>query len=202
MPAIPSQLNSNASRYKVSSVNRSVRADDVLQIVAEMEDSGVVNIAYHANDPNAGLSSHEDIRAFKLYAADTGLFVTLAFNDKKFTENDIYRKLLSDKLQADLGYVYENMVAQMLVAAGHRLFYHTFRKETSNHNYEVDFLLSRKHKICPVEVKSSGYLTHASLDEFCRKFSSRILEKYIIYTKDMRMDHDISCIPIYLTMFL
>ena len=93
---------------------------------------------------------------------DTGLFVTLAFKDRDFTENEIYEKLLNDKLNTDLGYLYENMVAQMLKTAGNELFYYTFQKETSNHNYEIDFLLARKNKICPLEVKSSGYKTHAS----------------------------------------
>ena len=91
----------------------------------------------------------------------------------------IYEKLLSDKLSVDLGYVYENIVAQMLVASGHKLFYHTWRSETSNHNYKVDFLLSKGTKIRPIEVKSSGYKTHKSLDEFCRKYSGNVSDRYL-----------------------
>ena len=93
----------------------------------------------------------------------------MAFKDKDITENTIYEKLLSGKLSANLGYVYENAVAQMLRTAGNELYYHTMPSATSNHNYEIDFLLSRKNKICPVEVKSSGYRTHASLDRFIEK---------------------------------
>ena len=133
---------------------------------------------------------------------DTGLFITLAFWDNDFSDNEIYGKLLSDKLSVDLGYVYENIVAQMLVASGHKLFYHTWRSETSNHNYEVDFLLSKGSKLRPVEVKSSGYKTHKSLDEFCRKYSDRVSDRYLIYTKDLRKDEQTLLLPVMLTMFL
>lgn len=200
--AIPGQLNNNAMRYQVSSVNESTRATQILELIAEMVDSGTVNIAYHANDPSVGFAMHKDLEVFKLYLCDTGLFVTLAFWDKNFTDNLLYQKLLNDKMSTDLGYVYENVVAQMLVAEGNSLFYHTFKSETSHHNHEIDFLLSRDGKICPVEVKSSTYKRHASFDAFCTKFSSRILHKYLIYTKDLRKEKDVLYLPTYMTPFL
>lgn len=200
--AIPAELNKNASRYQVSSVIAGEKEERVREILADMQDSMTVYISYHADDPSAGMSLHKDPRRYKLFLCDTGLFVTLAFRDRDFTENEIYEKLLTDKLNTDLGYLYENMVAQMLKTAGNELFYYTFPKETSNHNYEIDFLLARKNKICPVEVKSSGYKTHASLDAFQNKFSSRILNRYLIYTKDIRKDKDIICLPIYMVSFL
>lgn len=200
--AIPSELTKNASRYQVSSVLPNTKPDRILGIVGDMKDSLTVNIAYHANDPSAGLSMHEDINRYKMFIMDTGLFVTLAFMDRDFTENIIYEKLLSDKLDADLGCLYENMVAQMLYSNGNRLFYYTFPKEKSTHNYEIDFLLARGNKVCPIEVKSSGYKTHASMDAFSGKFSGKIGQKYLIYTKDLRKDGDILCLPIYMTMFL
>lgn len=200
--AIPSELTKNASRYQVSSVLPNTKPDRILGIVGDMKDSLTVNIAYHANDPSAGLSMHEDISRYKMFIMDTGLFVTLAFMDRDFTENIIYEKLLSDKLDADLGCLYENMVAQMLYSNGNRLFYYTFPKEKSTHNYEIDFLLARGNKVCPIEVKSSGYKTHASMDAFSGKFSGKIGQKYLIYTKDLRKDGDILCLPIYMTMFL
>ena len=128
--------------------------------------------------------------------------MTLAFWDKKITENTIYAKLLSEKLGADLGYVYENMVAQMLKASGHELYYYTFPTESGKHNYEVDFLIADGHKVSPIEVKSSGYKTHASLDAFFRKFSARIQHKYLIYTKDLRTEGDVLYLPAYMTLFL
>nr|WP_305137112.1 AAA family ATPase [uncultured Schaedlerella sp.] len=201
--AIPAQLNRNASRYQISGVLNHQRADDsILSLIAELKDSKTVLAAYHTNDPNARMANSRDLSKFKLFLADTGLFTTLAFKDKDFTENVIYEKLLNDKLSSNLGYLYENIVAQMLAANGNELFYHTFLNEKSKHNYEIDFLLARKNKICPIEVKSSGYKTHASLDAFTVKFSDRILQRYLVYTKDLRKDGDIVCMPVYMAMFL
>lgn len=200
--AIPAQLNKNASRYQVSSVLNGERAENILESIAELKDSKTVLVSYHANDPNAGMSNNKDLGEFKLFLSDTGLFTTLMFKDRDFTENIIYEKLLNDKLSANLGYLYENTVAQILTANGNALFYHTFMNESTRRNYEIDFILARKNKVCPIEVKSSGYKTHASLDAFSRKFSDRILDKYLIYTKDFAKDEDIFCLPIYLVQFL
>jgi uncharacterized protein len=200
--AIPAQLNKNASRYQVSSVISGKRANSVLTQIAEMQASKTVNVAYHANDPNVGMSNHKDLTRFKLYIADTGLFTTLLFKDRDFTENIVYEKLLSDKLGANLGYLYENVVAQMLTAKGYELFYYTFMNKNTRHNFEIDFIITRLNKICPIEVKSSGYKTHASLDEFCEKFSGRISEKYLVYTKDLNKDQDVWMLPIYMVPFL
>ena len=200
--AIPAQLNKNASRYQVSSVLNGERAENILESIAELKDSKTVLVSYHANDPNAGMSNKKDLGKFKLFLSDTGLFTTLMFKDRDFTENSIYEKLLNDKLSANLGYLYENAVAQILTANGNALFYHTFMNESTRRNYEIDFILARKNKVCPIEVKSSGYKTHASLDAFSRKFSDRILDKYLIYTKDFAKDEDIFCLPTYLVQFL
>ena len=200
--AIPAQLNTNASRYQVSSVLNGERAETILELIADMVDSRTVQIAYHANDPNVGLANAKDIRRFKLFLADTGLLTTLIFKDKDFTENIIYEKLLSDKLSVNLGYVYENVVAQILTANGHSLYYYTFLNEKTKHNYEIDFLISKKNKICPIEVKSSGYSTHKSLDVFSEKYSDRISDKYLVYTKDLKKDSDILMLPVYMLPFL
>ena len=200
--AIPGQLNSNATRYQLSSVVEQAKKDRVEEIIQDMEDSQVVMIAHHSNDPNVGLPLHEDSDRYKMYLNDTGLFITLAFRDKDITENVIYQKLLNDKLSADLGYVYENVVAQMLKASGNELFYHTWPTESGKHNYEIDFLLSRGSKVCPIEVKSSGYKTHASLDAFMKKYPERTVQGYLLYTKDMRKDSRILLTPVFMTMFL
>ena len=200
--AIPGQLSKNASRYQISSVIEQGKKDRVEELLQNMEDSKVVLFSHHADDPNVGLSLHEDTGRYKMFLNDTGLFITLAFWDKDATENVIYQKLLNDKLPADLGYVYENAVAQILTAAGNKLFYYTWPTESGKHNYEVDFLLSRGVKLWPLEVKSSGYKTHASLDAFCDKFSSRIGERFLIYTKDYRKDGATILLPVFMTMFL
>lgn len=208
--SIPAELSRNTARYKVGSVIENATSARVSELLMDMEDSMTVNFAYHANDPSVGFSLHADYNYFKMFLADTGLFVTLAFMDRDYTENVIYRKLLTDKLSTDLGYVYENVIAQMLKSAGNELFYYTFKEEKSKdeddiktiRNYEIDFLLSRKDKICPIEVKASGYNSHKSLDKFRQKFSDRILHRYLIYTKDLRKDNDIICLPAYMTGLL
>lgn len=199
--AIPAQLNKNASRYQVSSILENERAESMLGLISELEDSKTVLLAYHANDPSAGIANNKDLSRFKLFLADTGLFVTLMFKDRDFTENIIYEKLLQDKLSTNLGYLYENVVAQILTAQGNNLYYYTFPNEKTRHNYEIDFLLAKGSKICPLEVKSSGYKTHASLDAFMNKFSDRIAENYLIYTKDLSKDKDIICLPVYMLPF-
>lgn len=209
--SIPAELSRNTMRYKVGSVIENATASRLSELLMDMADSMTVNFAYHANDPNVGLSLHADYRRFKMFLADTGLFVTLAFMDKDYTENEIYRKLLSDKLSTDFGYVYENVIAQMLRSAGNELFYYTFKEEAVKENgsdnsvlrnYEVNFLLSRKDKICPIEIKSSGYNSHKSLDRFQEKYSGRIQHRYLLYTKDMRKDKDILCLPAYMAGLL
>jgi hypothetical protein len=199
---IHAQLTSNANRYQSWSATDGTRINALAEILSEMRESMVINMAYHANDPNVGMSLHLDADKYKMYVGDTGLFVTLAFWDKQSTDNIIYQKLLTDKLSADLGYVYENVVAQMLKAAGHELYYYTFPTDSGRHNYEIDFVIADGDKISPIEVKSSGYKAHISLDNFCKKYSSRIKHKYLIYTKDLRKDGDVLYLPAYMTMFL
>ncbi|MCR5452757.1 MAG: AAA family ATPase [Lachnospiraceae bacterium] len=200
--AIPAQLNSNASRYQVSSVLAGNRANDILEKIVELKESGTVLVSYHANDPGVGMAQNKDLTRFKLFTSDTGLFVTLTFKDKSFTDNDIYARLLNGKLQTNLGYLYENMMAQTLVSNGHELYYHTFLNVASRHNYEIDFLVADKRKITPIEVKSSGYKTHSSLDAFSEKYSSRISRKILTYTKDYKTDGDIDFLPIYMMQFI
>ena len=193
---IPAQLSKHASSFKIETAAEGRTFVNTDIIVADMADSMVVTMAYHADDPNVGMGLSRDFNRYKMFLCDTGLFVTLAFWDKEYTENTIYNKLLSDKLSANLGYVYENLVAQMLRTAGNELYYYTF-PDGNNHNYEIDFLLSKGGKIVPIEVKSSGYKTHKSLDLFCEKFSSRIGEKILLYTKDYQKDGDVQCVPAY-----
>lgn len=199
--SIPAALSRNASRYIPSSVIGKLEEDKMTELLKTLEDSKIVNMAYHVDDPNVGMPLSVNFDKFKIFAADTGLFVTLAFWDKAFTENVIYEKLLSDKLSANLGYVYENLVAQMLVAAGNKLFYHTWKKD-DKHYYEIDFLISHGNKICPIEVKSSGYKSHASLDAFCEKYSKIINQRYLLYTKDLQKDGNTLLSPIYMTPFV
>lgn len=200
--AIPASLSGNASRYVLSNAREGTRSEQVRELLPDMLSSYTVNIAYHANNPGVGMALEKDAGRYKLFTADTGIFVTLAFKDKHYTENVIYNKLLSDKLEANLGYVYENAVAQMLIANGNNLFYFTMESDTSNHLYEIDFITSVGDKICPIEVKSGKYRSHKSLDVFCDKFSRRIRDRYVVHTKDYKWENGIHYIPVYMVPFI
>ena len=198
---IPSQLSQTNNRYKPHAVLGDVDDDKLMEFLKDLEDSKTTLFSFHSNEPNVGMSLTKDISKFKIFCADTGLFVTLAFWDKDHTENIIYQKLLNDKLSTNLGYVYENVIAQMLASSGNKLFYYTWPKDKT-HNYEIDFLLSRGAKIHPIEVKSSGYNSHKSLDVFCNKYSNVVERRYLIYTKDLKMDEATLLLPAYMTPFL
>ena len=197
--SIPEQLSKNTSRYYSNAVVGKLTPLAEEEMLISLENSKTVLVSYHTDDPNIGMSLSQDSSKYKLFVADTGLFVTMMFWDKEFAENIIYQKLLADKLEANLGYIYENLVAQMLTAAGNKLFYYTFQKD-EKHFYEIDFLLARGSKICPIEVKSSGYKKHTSLDAFRSKYSARIKNSYILYTKDLQTgDNELMYLPVYMT---
>lgn len=200
--SIPASLSSNATRYLFSKAKNGVRGSQIEKILPDLLSSYTVNIAYHSNDPGIGMSLTKNQEKYKLFTSDTGLFITLVFKDKSYTENIIYNKLLTDKIEANLGYVYENIVAQMLAAKGIKLFYYTMKNGSSNHNYEIDFLLPSGDKISPVEVKSGNYRGHKSLDVFCEKFSHRIRDKYVVHTKDYKWENGIHYLPVYMVPFI
>jgi hypothetical protein len=137
-----------------------------------------------------------------MYIADIGLFVTLMFFDRPSVENEIYAKLLSDKLPANLGYLYENLVAQMIAASGRELYYHTWEKQGSAHYYEIDFLISKGTKISPIEVKSSGTGKHESLTRFQKDYAKNVGENFLISQKDIGREGAIQFLPVYLTSFI
>lgn len=172
--AIPAQLNKNTGRYAVSSVLPTKRPNTALGLIAELIDSRTVSAAYHTSQPSAAMASYKDL----------------------------YRKLLSDKTTENLGYLYENIVAQMLTARGYELFYHTFNYQDSKKKYEIDFLIEKKGKICPIEVKSGVNLRHASLDAFGVKYSAQVAEKWVLCTKDYKKERDVQYLPVYMTPLL
>lgn len=200
--SIPGQLNNNSSRYIVSQAIKGERVGRLTEIIKAMDDSKTTNIAFHSNDPNIGLALTKDLEHFKMYISDTGLFITLAFIDHEVTDNLIYQKLLSDKLSTNLGYVYENIIAQILRSTGKDLYYSTIQSKDKKRYYEIDFIISDGAKISPIEVKSSSYNAHTSLDVFCEKYSSRIKNKYLIYTKDLKVESGITFLPVYMTLFI
>ena len=154
-------------------------------------------ICNDVENPSISLSQTRRDEAFKLYLADTGLFTTLLFNDEMSANEDIYRKLLSDKLPENLGYLYENAAAQILAASGKKLYYHTWDYGENNHFYEIDFLITEKTKISPIEIKSSAITRHKSMDVFSEKYSRVIQNKYLFSAHDIAKDGDLQIWPMY-----
>lgn len=200
--AAAAELAKNSTRYQVSSVIKNERAATILEEVSELKASKTVNIAYNVTDPNVGLASNLDLDKFKIYLADTGLMVTLMFKDKDFTENLIYKKLLSDKLSKNLGMLYENVVAQTFAAKSHKLYYNAYYDSVQRRTFEVDFILDDTNKLAPVEVKSSNYIKHRSLDEFSKKYRDRVSAKYVVHNKDLKVEGGVVYLPFYMAQFL
>ncbi|MBD5350721.1 MAG: ATP-binding protein [Bacteroides sp.] len=201
--AVPGQLAKSKLKFEPWSVVANANLAGMSEIWRDLEDSLTVNFAYRTTDPNVGMGLHRDMESFKIYLCDTGLFVTLAFRDRDVAENSLYQRLLSDKLAADLGYVYENVVAQMLKSAGHSLYYYAFpATEDKKKYFEIDFLTATDNKVNPIEVKSSGYKTHRSLDVFCERYSARVRQPIMIYTKDLRWEGGMLYLPVYMTPWI
>ena len=200
--SIPAQLAKDLRKYRITTAigkKNNTRADE---LIYELIDSKTVLPCYNSTDPGVSLADTKDFDSYKLYLSDTGLFVTLMFIDRPVTENDVYAKLLSDKLPANLGYLYENLVAQMITASGRELYYHTWEKAGSTHYYEVDFLISEGSKINAFEVKSSGSGKHESINEFNRKFSKNVHNIYLLSQKDVGKEEKLLLKPFYLMPFL
>ena len=200
--SIPAQLAKDTRKYRITTAIGKKNNTKAEELLYELIDSKTVLPCYNSTDPRGSLTNTKDFSSYKLYLSDTGLFVTLLFIDRPVTENDIYAKLLSDKLPANLGYLYENLVAQMIASSGRELFYHTWEKNKSTHYYEVDFLVSEGSKINAFEIKSSGTGKHESIREFSKKFSQNINKIYLISQKDVGKEENLLLKPFYFTPFL
>ena len=200
--SIPAQLAKDSRKYRITTAlgrKNNTKADKLLY---ELIDSKTILPCYNSTNPRVSLSDTKDFDSYKLYLSDTGLFVTLMFIDRPATENDIYAKLLSDRLPANLGFLYENLVAQMIAASGRELYYHTWAKPESTHYYEVDFLISEGSKINAFEVKSSGTGKHESIRMFYKKFSKNVHNIYLLSQKDVGKEENLMLKPFYLMPFL
>ena len=200
--SIPSQLMAGKKRFVISNALKKKTTSKDEELLSDMLDSKTVIISYNTTEVNLSLNLNRTLDSYKLYLADTGLFVTMLFKDEGGVYKDIYKKLLSDKLDINLGYLFENMVAQMIASSGRNLFYHTWRKENSTHQYEVDFLIIKNGKISPIEVKSSSVRYHSSITEFAKKYSSQVNEQYLISQKDVGKEGMLKLKPIYLLPFI
>ncbi len=199
---IPSELARESHRFMISRVDPSLRSNTGLSRIVEMCDSKTVNICENIFEPGPMMNSSKDAGTFKLYLEDTGLFITACFYSQSFSDNLIYKELISDKLSANLGYVYESAVSQALTASGNKLFYRTWKKQNSTHYYEVDFLVADGTKVIAIEVKSSTSRSHKSLDELILTQKRSISKQYVISQKNLKIEGDLIFIPIYMTGFI
>ena len=200
---LPGQLSKKEKKYFLSAVSDDARMREYAESFRWLDESRIVNIARNATAPDIALAMSEDFETQKLYSSDTGLLITQTFANRPYTENELYRALMLDKLSVNEGMVAENAVAQAFRANGIELyFYSRPDRGDSTGRMEIDFLVRRGGAICPVEVKSGAYQHHASLDKFRRKFGNRLGDAYILYTKDVMIKNDIRHLPLYMAMFL
>ena len=200
---LPGQLSKKEKKYFLSAVSADARMREYAESFHWLEESRIVNIARNATDPGVALAMSEDFATQKLYSSDTGLLVTQAFANRPFTENEIYRALLLDKLSVNEGMVAENAIAQALRARGFELFFYSRPdRDDGCGRMEIDFLVRKGDAICPVEVKSGAYQHHASLDKFRSKFKGRLGDSFVFCTKDLMKKDGILHLPLYMASLL
>ena len=200
---IPSQLSKHEKKFSLSSLTKTARMREYEDSFMWLADAKVINLCFNNTDPNRGLGLNMEQSSLKCYMADTGLLFSLAFSETEFMDNEIYKSILFDKLQLNEGMFLENIVAQMLVASDKRLFFYSrSSRENPDDRMEIDFLIAENRKIAPLEIKSSRYQQHVSLDKFVAKFKPRIGSKYIIYTKDLMEKDGVTFIPVYMAGLL
>jgi len=200
---LPGQLSKKEKKYTLASLGKDARFREYEDAFMWLSDGMISNPCFNTTDPNIGLALSFEHSTRKLYMSDTGLLVTQAFADNSYSDNDLYRAILNDKLSINEGMIMENVVAQILRSNGHRLYFYS-RSDTNNRKnmMEIDFLIKKNKKISPIEVKSSAYRAHSSLDKFRTKFSRALGDAYIMYTKDIMVKADVIHLPIYMTIFL
>lgn len=200
--SIPAQLSKDRKKYYLSeAITSKIRTKEV-ELLYELIDSKTVLICHNTTSPEVSLSQTKDVDSYKLYLSDVGLFVTLLYIDRPNVENTIYEKLLSDKLPSNLGYLYENAVAQVIQTTDRELYYHTWEKPNSTHYHEIDFLFTEGNKVSAIEVKSSGVGRFESLREFKKKYSKYVKNSYLLSQKDRKKESDIQFLPIYMAPFI
>ena len=205
---IPAQLSKHEKKFNLSSITKEARLRSYEDALFWLDDARIVNICYNSTEPNIGLKLNMDRLTLKCYMNDTGLLISHTFDEKGVVTGEIYKKLLFDKLEVNKGMFLENIVAQMLIASGHKLYFYSNSSRTDNNSrMEIDFLIAKskinsRHNISPIEVKSSKNYTLSSIKKFCKKFSSQLNTPYILHTSDLKLDDGIVFLPVYMTPFL
>ena len=181
---------------------------DYSQAFFWLSDARVVNCCYNSTEPSIGLKLNEDRTTVKCYMNDTGLLISHAFDERGLVSEDLYRKLMFDKLEVNQGMLVENIVAQMLKAAGHKLFFFSNNSRTSAEDrMEIDFLIAKptttsRHNISPIEVKSGHRYSLTSLTKCIAKYSKELSTPYVLHDKDVKVENGIVFLPLYMTPLL
>lgn len=199
---IPAQLSKKEKKYRLSSISKSARAREYEDAFVWLNEAMITNPCFNSTDPNVGLGLNMDVTTHKLYMEDTGLLVTHAFWNETFTGNLLYKAILADKIDVNEGMLTENVVAQIFRAKGKKLFFYSRYAEESAKRIEIDFLIRKDKKISPVEVKSSAFKRHSSLDKFIKKFSNRLATPYLLYSGDIQNRDGVQHLPLYMANFL
>lgn len=205
---IPAQLQRHEKKFKISSLKKDARFRDYEDALFWLNDAMIVNICYNTTAPNIGLKLNMDRMTLKCYMADTGLLISHAFDENGIVSQEIYKKLLFDKLEVNKGMILENIVAQMLAANGHKLyFYSNSDRDDRDNRMEIDFLIAKnkissRHNISPIEVKSSTNYTLSSLRKFTKKYAEQTYMPYVLHTGDLKDEEGILYLPVYMTPLL
>ncbi len=200
---IPGQLSSGSKKYKLSSIDKTARNQNYENELTWLDEARIINLCNNVSNPSIGLNLTKDENSYKCYQSDVGLLVTQAFINKPFVDNEIYKAILFDKLNVNEGMIMENFVAQTLKTNGYELFYYSKNdNDVIENNMEIDFLIIQDKKLNPIEVKSGDYKKHTSLDRFKNKYKKSVGTRYVLHTKDLKVEGDIVYLPLYMAMFL
>ncbi|MBR4339252.1 MAG: ATP-binding protein [Bacteroidales bacterium] len=205
---IPAELQRHEKRFRLSHISDTARFRDYESSFFWLSDARIVNVCYAATEPSVGLKMRMDSFTLKCYMADTGLLISHAFDENTITNEKLYQKLLLDKLEINKGMLVENIVAQMLCASGHKLyFYSSYSKTDAEERMEIDFLvrkpvITNRHNICPIEVKSTTKYTIASLEKFCRKYNEQLFTALVLHSADRKEKDGIVYLPLYMAALL
>lgn len=205
---LPTQLQRHEKTFRLASLDKKARFRDYEDAMFWLDDAMIINPAYNSTEPSIGLKMNMNRTTMKCYMADTGLLISHAFDERSMVSEEIYQKLLFGTLEFNEGMIIENIVAQMLVAAGHKLyFYSKSDRENSENNMEIDFLIAKskitsRHNISPLEVKSGKNYTFSSLKKFCKKYDQQLNKPYLLHSGDVMEKDGFSCLPLYMTPML
>lgn len=200
LDSVPSFLSRHDKTFSPGEIRKGSKTNDYLLAVDWLKESKMVNICVRSSDPGPAPDLTIDEMTFKLYLLDTGLLITAAFRRNIADRKELYGKLLNNKLNVNKGMFFENMIAQELVMSGHELTFSKFMTTETSNPQEVDFIIASMGKVIPIESKSGRSSEHVSLDRFMEKYSDKVKGAYVVHSKDLRVDGDITYIPIYMTM--